>query len=338
MNKSIDFLILTHNSKNYIERLLNNIISLKDFNNQIHKIIILDDNSIDNSIDIAINFFRNNNIKNHQIIKQEKTNGVFYNRVLLLETQNSDYAFFIDDDDTVDNNIIASFNSLSYFDYDLIFLKRLFCYENARINLEEKQGINVYNSDFSKFMYNKQKFMYVTGSFIKHELIHKILKYIEKNQIVNISVFEDVLIIYLLITLSRKKMILDCFYFYNKTNKNSILTTSNRNNEREIVIRLLDILLNMYDKLPIDIKNNIENQNFFLLIKLFFLSKYICNMNNMKQLKNCDLIKNKYFKNDKLEKFIISPTDCKNWIILNSKFFRMLYFAIRLIYEKIFSK
>ncbi|MBQ5492767.1 MAG: glycosyltransferase [Mycoplasmataceae bacterium] len=338
MNKSIDFLILTHNSKDYIERLLNNIISLKDFNNQIHKIIILDDNSSDNTIELISNFFKNYKIQNYKLINLTKKYGVFYNRVFLLENSDSDYAFFIDDDDTIDNNIITKFNFISTYNYDLIFLKRLYCYKEKNVNLEEKHGINVQNSDFAKFMYNKQKNMYVTGSFIKHELIHKILKYIEKNQIVNISIFEDVLITYLLITLSTKKIILDCFYFYNKTNQNSILTTSNRNSEREIVIKLLDILLNMYDKLPIDIKNNIQNQNFFLLIKLFFLSKYICNMNNMKQLKNCDLIKNKYFKNDKLEKFIINPTDCKNWIILNSKFFRMLYFVIRIIYEKIFSK
>lgn len=96
----------------------------------------------DNSIDIAINFFRNNNIKNHQIIKQETTNGVFYNRALLLETQNSDYAFFIDDD-TVDNNIITKFNFISTYNYDLIFLKRLYCYKEKSINLEEKHGINV---------------------------------------------------------------------------------------------------------------------------------------------------------------------------------------------------
>ncbi|MBO6073212.1 hypothetical protein J6P59_06460 [bacterium] len=161
-------------------------------------------------------------------------------------------------------------------------------------------------------MYNKQKFMYITGVFIKKDLINKILKYINKNEILNIYIFEDSIITYLLITFSKKRLIINAFYFYNKTNQNSILTTSNRNNEREIVIRLLDILLNMYDKLPIDIKDNVENQNFFLLIKLFLLSKYICNMNNKKQLKNCDLIKNKYFKNDKLEKFIINPTDCKN--------------------------
>ncbi|MBR4486475.1 glycosyltransferase [bacterium] len=99
MEKTIDFLILTHNSKNYIEKLLNNIINLQDFNNKIHKIIILDDNSIDNTLELIIDFLNESNISNYELIKLDKKYGVFYNRVLLLEHSNNDYAFFIDDDD-----------------------------------------------------------------------------------------------------------------------------------------------------------------------------------------------------------------------------------------------
>ncbi|MBO7044295.1 glycosyltransferase [bacterium] len=99
MNKSIDFLILTHNSKNYIEKLLNNIINLQNFDNKKHKIIILDDNSNDNTVELISNFFKNYKIQNYKLINITKKYGVFYNRVFLLENSDSDYAFFIDDDD-----------------------------------------------------------------------------------------------------------------------------------------------------------------------------------------------------------------------------------------------
>ena len=334
MEKTIDFLILTHNSKNYIEKLLNNIINLQDFNNKIHKIIILDDNSIDNTLELIIDFLNESNISNYELIKLDKKYGVFYNRVLLLEHSNNDYAFFIDDDDWVDNNMIKVFNECSVYNYDLIYLKRVFVFKDHMINKEEKDGIHVENLDFIKFMFNKQTEMYTTGIFIQNSLIRNTLNYINKQDMLDIYIFEDIPITFLFITLSKKKLIADSIYFYNKTNQNSLSTKNNKNFVNQNTTKIINFVQKIFHLLPNDLKNKIEIKNFFFLVKLWLSWLILQTATNIKQINEIRKIRNKYLKNEKINDFIFDYTNLLIWIIIKHKTLSVLFF----LYKKYFKK
>ena len=334
MNKSIDFLILTHNSKNYIERLLNNIINLQNFDNKKHKIIILDDNSSDNTVELISNFFKNYKIQNYKLINFTKKYGVFYNRVFLLENSDSDYAFFIDDDDWVDDNIINLFDKYSTYDYDLIYLKRMFYFKEYAENREEKYGIHVENLDFIKFMFNKQTEMYTTGIFIQKSLIKNTLNYINKKDMLDIYIFEDIPITFLFLTLSKKRFMMNSYYFYNKTNIVSLSTKNNKNFVRQNAIRIIDFLQKIFYILPNNLKNNIEIKNFFFLVKLWITWIILQTTTNTIQIKEINKIKNKFLKNEKISDFILSYTNYITWLIIKHKSLLYLFF----IYKKYFKK
>ncbi|MBO6021793.1 glycosyltransferase [bacterium] len=54
--KKISFLITTHNGEKYIITLLNKVIHLMEFDKNIHEIIILDDDSKDETISLIENY------------------------------------------------------------------------------------------------------------------------------------------------------------------------------------------------------------------------------------------------------------------------------------------
>ena len=89
----VDVILINYNKERFLEESINSVI-LQTYKNW--KLYIIDDHSIDNSIQI-IDKFKNN--KNITIIKLSKNKGPSFCRNLGMRISNSQYISFIDSDD-----------------------------------------------------------------------------------------------------------------------------------------------------------------------------------------------------------------------------------------------
>ena len=91
---TIAICITSFNSENYISRAINSALNQSV---HINEVIIIDDNSNDNSYELIRNITKNN--KKIKLFKNKKNKGVAYCRNKLIELTNSEYMIFFDDDD-----------------------------------------------------------------------------------------------------------------------------------------------------------------------------------------------------------------------------------------------
>ena len=132
---SIAICITSFNSEKYISRAINSALNQ---NIIINEIIIIDDNSDDNSYEIIKNISRNN--KKIKLFKNKINKGVAYCRNKLIELTNSEYMIFFDDDD-------YSYPERTYFqilrilNYKKKFGQNLkvLCYSSRRQIYEDKK-------------------------------------------------------------------------------------------------------------------------------------------------------------------------------------------------------
>jgi len=123
----ISIIITTYNSSSTIERALNSLHSIKKSSNNIFNIIVVDDCSTDNTIDIIKNY----DFVDKLIIKQINT-GVSNSRNIGINySLNSDYLTFLDSDDEFDISYLR--NIVFAHSYDLILFP-FYVIENNKIS------------------------------------------------------------------------------------------------------------------------------------------------------------------------------------------------------------
>ena len=109
-NPSVDILIACYNGEKYINRCLDS--ALKQTYKNV-SIIIVNDGSVDNSRNIINDYIKEN--KNIKLINQENK-GLAKTRNILLDNAKSDYIYFLDVDDYIDDVCIENMiNALSGF-------------------------------------------------------------------------------------------------------------------------------------------------------------------------------------------------------------------------------
>ncbi len=95
--KSIEVLLATYNGSDYIIQQINSILSNFEFLNKYEcKILVSDDASTDNTVDIISKTFHDSRIT---IIDKDRKNGVKNNFNFLLNHATADFVFFCDQDD-----------------------------------------------------------------------------------------------------------------------------------------------------------------------------------------------------------------------------------------------
>lgn len=153
--KKISIIIPVYNTEKYIKECLESIINQMNENIEL---IIIDDKSIDNSLNIIKETIKN--INNIILLENEINKGISFSRNLGLSYATGEYIFFVDSDDYLNKealNIISE-----NLDSDIVkfsYNKNLGFYNKPRIlQLKEKYNINqskelLYHEDC--FVWNK---------------------------------------------------------------------------------------------------------------------------------------------------------------------------------------
>ncbi|MBR1414175.1 MAG: glycosyltransferase [Bacilli bacterium] len=109
--KELSIIIPCYNSEKYIVKCLNSL--KKQLQNINHEIIIVDDCSQDNTVNV-IKEYINNNILNIIFLQNENNKGAGYSRNKAIKIAKFDYISFIDSDDYLDDNYYETLLNILY--------------------------------------------------------------------------------------------------------------------------------------------------------------------------------------------------------------------------------
>jgi len=227
--KLISVIITCYNNELYIEKCIKSII---DSNNKNIEIILINDGSTDNSLNI-INQYKDN-IK---IITTENR-GLSNSRNRGIEESTGKYILFIDGDDYIDSSAI---NKIEEFvdtsDFDLLLLNTTKYYEEK--NIFEKEKLS-----FKKNVLDLK-------DLIEYKICGRAWRFLYKRKLIQNNnlkfrsnvIFEDEEWVPKVIYYSSIIKFLDIDYYYYRKRKNSITTSKNFNNIND----LMKIINNTYE-------------------------------------------------------------------------------------------
>lgn len=184
----ISILIATYNGSLYIQEQLHSILnqSYKNF-----EIVILDDCSSDNTIEIIKGVFKNYNFNNYRIFSNETNIGPTKTFELGISKCNGEYIAFSDQDDIWDQNKLSVYNDfLNKKNIDLIYSTSYILNSNKISKIIFPRNV-IYTSYFGKLFHNCAR-----GATIL----------IKKNVALELIPFED---------LYDKWLFLNCLFCYN---------------------------------------------------------------------------------------------------------------------------
>ena len=124
--KKISIIVPFLNAEKCIEKCIKNLLEQTYENIEI---VLVNDNSTDNSETLVQKYLTNNKIKYYKV--EEDTIGNAKARNLGIEKCTGDYFIFVDVDDYIDNNLLESLSKYIDKDYDLIKYKITFVSENS---------------------------------------------------------------------------------------------------------------------------------------------------------------------------------------------------------------
>lgn len=124
--KKISIIVPFLNAEKCIEKCIKNLLEQTYENIEI---VLVNDNSTDNSETLVQKYLTNNKIKYYKVEKD--TIGNAKARNLGIEKCTGDYFIFVDVDDYIDNNLLESLSKYIDKDYDLIKYKITFVSENS---------------------------------------------------------------------------------------------------------------------------------------------------------------------------------------------------------------
>lgn len=230
MEKGITIIIPNYNCSKYIEKCLNSIVNQ---NIKKYEIIIVDDCSIDNSIEVIENYIKSNS-NSIKLLKNDSNRGAGYSRNKAIKEASYDILSFIDADDYVEDNYYEELlNTMIEEKSDVVVCDIYIRYEKGFGNQDfrnpavehDKQKINFINNGLSASPCNK---------LIKKDLL---IKYPFAEDIMN----EDVASI-LAILIKSNKISYNKNTYYNYIQRNESVQNEKLNLKRLDIFKSLDIL------------------------------------------------------------------------------------------------
>ena len=230
----VSVIIPIYNIEKYIIQCLNSIIKqkLKEI-----EIIVVNDGSSDNSLQIALNFSKNDN---RVIILSQINRGLSEARNTGVKYSKGKYIYFIDGDDYLDENCLLDlYNQAIKNNLDIIFFNA----EPFLDDLKEKININLMNIFNDYLLYYKRKGNYegvLNGTEIFSKMIEEndylssaCLQFIKKEFYINegLSFYpgilhEDNLFTFIAILLAKRTSYIKNIYYKRRIHIDSIMTTS----------------------------------------------------------------------------------------------------------------
>ena len=289
-----------YNKKPYILRLLKSI-QCQSFQN--FEIILVDDCSIDNSLDLINNYYRND--RRITIIQNKKRKGTFLARNLGVLYSKGKYVIIPDPDDIlIKNIIIICYKYAEKFKYDIIRFKHFRGKEINNKAFKENGNKNLIQPEiYTNIFYLNNELIqtdyYVWNKFIRKEIYITSLITLTKFYLnLFMTIYEDQIMNYILLKNAKSLYFLNhigYYYFLNsmsickqplKKIKNNILFkfiylkfifeySKNSKYEKDIGNYLISNSFKLF-KLRFD--NN--NYNFFYnIINMYLTSKFLSNSN-----------------------------------------------------------
>lgn len=280
---NISIIIPVYNVEKYILQCLISIY--QDVINFEYEVIIIDDCSPDNSIDILNNFIKEKKITNIKIISHATNKGLAAARNTGIEHARFDYIWFIDSDDTIEfprlDKIIRNFNDSDIILFGVNQTDEYLKFDKVYVEYEDKE-IHNYNKAYSEGKVS-QIDVIVWNKLIKTELFYFNLDLRFDERVLN----EDELFSLLLCKYCTTVQFLNEKLYNYRIRANSI-TTSKINGKNfdswEIIFKQAYDILKNYDK-----EHFIS---WFLEKVMIFLSKYEFTPSQLIKLKK---ITNNYF-------------------------------------------
>ena len=305
-------IIPTHNSENYVNSIINDILCQTNKN---FELIIVDDCSIDNTIDIIIDILKNYKDLNYNIIKTKTNIKAGMARNIGINVSSGEYIIFIDSDDNIDHLLIDKLDNINAENYDIVFYGFT------------EQYIKNGNVIFSKNIY------------YKNELADKLIDKKEFDN--NLYYFENITALGYIWNKCYKKYIIDKFNirFEDKVLYEDLFFNLNYL-QYAMDIYILNKVLYIYNN-RIDSKSitKSDDYNYFDLSneKIKRLKDYI-NINHIDNLYTTDMI-NRLSKRYLLS-YIVRQFESKNYLLKNSKYsiniFEYIYCIIIYLIKKYF--
>ena len=219
-NIKVSVIVPVYNTELYLERCLNSILNqtFKDI-----ELIIVNDNSNDNSHKIIETFINENN--NIKYIDNKENKGVSNCRNEAIKISSGEYILFIDSDDYLDENMIETmYNEASNNDLDIAMCGYFVDYEdgntqNRIINLDENRIYSGYEI-LSEILHHKNG---VTGHSWNKLIKASILKENNIQYPEHMKIYEDIAFFSRLFPYCKRiKNIKKIFYHYIQRNNSSI--------------------------------------------------------------------------------------------------------------------
>ena len=223
--KKISIVIAVYNISSYIERCLDSVIKQKGDDIEI---IIVDDGSTDNSLDICKEYQKKD--KRIKIFHQENK-GLCSVRNIGLKESTGEYIWHIDGDDYIEDNSIDIIRK--YLDkYDIICFN-YYKFFDEKLHKIKMKDIKCYDNICDKYILS---YPAVWNKVIKREVL-------EKELFPEANTYNDIYVIPALVKQTRRIIFIDDYLYYYIYRKGS-LSNSRKFNLNDL-IKCLD---NVYDK------------------------------------------------------------------------------------------
>ena len=291
MNKLLTIVIPVYNVEKYIYDCLESVRkqTYKDFN-----VIIVDDGSTDNSINIAEEFC---NKDNRFKIISKKNGGLSDARNYGLDYVDTKYVTFLDSDDFISINTYEKLiNNLETNDNDIVVADIEYYYTNINNNFILK-GLNTKVSNDI----NKQSLLSPMFAWNK---VYKLEYFKSINQLYPIGLwYEDIPVTTLLFTNTNKIGYVEEVLYYYRQNDDSIMSQKSKRNEE--IFKILEIVIDNFKQR--NIYNKYYDEIEYLLIehtRIYGLYRFLVQDNYKNLYNRSNMFIKTYFPKYKKNKYI----------------------------------
>lgn len=317
--KSLAICIISYNVENYIKSLVETILGFEKFDSKLMKIYVYDDQSTDETKKILKDF---QDKKLLTMIEGTENKGPCVARLELMNYVNEDFIIFVDSDDTLSENVFETY--LNFCDsYDLIILKRWFVYNDKKNFYQKSYHIQKKYSKLQNYLGNTF-LTYITGVFMSYRIYkNSIFKCFPKTRI---DLFEDMLIYSLVIYFAKNPIYVDAFYYYNRNNEKSLLSSADKLKQYQEAKKCLDFFNKLISIIPTnDEINYVKNVvNLRLIFTMYKWRRLTIN-------REFNFYKNKYLDKKTIKKSLLSKNDRFTYYVIFNWFVGQFYSKIYLL-------